>query len=88
MKVLIAFGVVLGLVIGPMLGCGGGDVCQQAADKLKSCGSAGSMVVVSGECDPRSACESECINQASCAEITAAFTGTPNSYSACDDNCN
>ncbi len=66
--------------------CGSRTSCDEAVDKLKSCGLSGN-VIVSGSCDARSACEADCINGASCAEISAAFAGTPNSYSACDDGC-
>jgi hypothetical protein len=44
--------------------------------------------VITGECDARSACEADCINRSSCEEIVAAFTGTENAYSRCDDACN
>ena len=62
------------------------DDCTMAADKLQGCGLP-SGDVAAGDCTGTSACEASCINSHTCAEMTAAFSGTPNAYSACDDAC-
>jgi hypothetical protein len=66
------------------VGCGK-TICDQAADKLSSCNLG--QATVNGACDARSQCESQCILNASCADLQAAFTGQTNSYTACDDSC-
>jgi hypothetical protein len=66
--------------------CGGRTVCDDAVDQLNRCMLPSSAV---GSCDTdRDRCEARCLNTHSCDEIRAAFSGTPNAYSACDDACN
>ncbi len=68
-------------------GCvGGSDDCTRAADKLQGCGLPTGDTAAGG-CSGTSLCEANCINAATCAEITEALGGTPNTYSACDDAC-
>ena len=68
-------------------GCvGGSDDCTDAADKLQGCGLP-TGGTAAGDCTGTSACEASCINSHTCAEMTEAFGGTPNAYSACDDAC-
>ena len=69
-----------------VMGCGK-TLCDQAVDKLNSCNLSSQTIVAAG-CDTRSQCESQCILNASCSDISAAFAGTENSYSTCDHTCN
>jgi len=61
------------------------DECTAAADKLADCGVQGGTPA---HCDTTvDRCEANCVNSHTCAEITAALTGTINGYSTCDDAC-
>jgi hypothetical protein len=75
------------VVLFGMLGCGGKTVCDQAGDKLGSCNLPSRTTASSNGCDARSRCEAQCILSASCGDLQAAFTGTVNSYTSCDDSC-
>jgi hypothetical protein len=66
-------------------GCG--NACDDAADKLKNdCGFPGDGVVVD-ECSDKAECSADCVNDASCSEIKAAFAGEQNSYASCTAKC-
>lgn len=77
----------LGLAV---VGCGNND-CEDAVDKLEECG-----VTLPGgnpsdddasECKASAECGAKCINDASCADIKAALSGTANSVGTCFAAC-
>jgi hypothetical protein len=87
MKKLITTGI-MGLALA--LNACGGDACDDAADKFEECfgeaegnGEGGEEVECSGAIE----CQANCASDASCENITAAFTGTDNSYSQCVAAC-
>ncbi|MBN1961134.1 MAG: hypothetical protein JW841_09320 [Deltaproteobacteria bacterium] len=76
----------------------GEDVCEKAANKIKDCG----LVSDSGDdgettwevdenenvkCEGAAKCAAECVNDASCDVLKAAFTGETNSYMTCLEKC-
>jgi hypothetical protein len=75
------------LILFGMLGCSK-TVCDQAGDKLSSCNLPSRSTATGNGCDARSQCEANCILNASCADLQAAFTSLQaNSYTSCDDGC-
>ena len=66
-------------------GCGG-DACDDAADKLEECGfTGGDSGDEDAECTGVSECAAECVNDASCEDITS--TDPTSSYFTCIADC-
>jgi hypothetical protein len=61
-----------------------GTICQQAANKLTSCGV--STGGIASDCTTQNACYSACMLSATCAELQGPTTAN-NSYTACLSGC-
>jgi hypothetical protein len=89
-------------VMGGLAGGCGTDVCTRADDQIAACASPTVTLPSMGnnttnECTPKRACQSECINSASCVDLNEAqcigqvacrpLTGPPSTFTLCMNAC-
>jgi hypothetical protein len=83
-KILLA---AFGLIVAAAVGCGGDD-CTRAQDQLASCtppssSSSSSGMMMTGACAGFDLCKAQCINNATCSQIT----GNAPAYTQCLSSC-
>lgn len=88
MVIHVATAVALAFSLG-VFGCSdddddGGNACQQALDKLESCG-IDTTGVSSENCTGADKCTADCVNNAECSEMDGTGDGTD--FAACVNAC-
>jgi len=71
-----------------LAGCGG-NACDDAADKVESCGAknAGDLVDKDAECSGRTECVAGCVADADCDSITGTDPISSASFAKCTADC-
>jgi len=86
----------------PVVGCGGGNSCKKACDKVARClgigdggaktasdaaAPAGWTCPLSKECTPLEKCQADCINKADCEAFTSPLSTAGQSVATCQAQC-